>query len=160
MNSGWDLIHTFIRIPAGAVLAAGMAQGLEVSQGAEFAALLVGGGVAASSHTAKMGARLVINTSPEPVTNWGASIAEDIAVLGGLWASLHYPWLFVALLILFLLLTAWLLPRVWGAIKGALQLLRNLFGSRTDPNPASPEIQQHRADILHTLSQGAVKKNK
>ncbi|MCB1851982.1 MAG: DUF4126 domain-containing protein [Gammaproteobacteria bacterium] len=160
IDSGWDLIHTFIRIPAGAVLAAGMAQGLEVSQGAEFAALLIGGGVAASSHTAKMGARLVINTSPEPVTNWGASIAEDITVLGGLWASLHYPWLFVALLILFLLLTAWLLPKVWGAIKGALQLLRNLFGNRTYPNPASPEIQQHRADILHTLRQGAVKKNK
>lgn len=91
VDSGWDLIHTFIRIPAGAVLAAGMAQGLDLSQGAEFAALLVGGGLAATSHTAKTGTRMLLNTSPEPISNWSASIAEDIAVVGGLWASLQYP---------------------------------------------------------------------
>ena len=72
VDTGWDVIHTFVRIPAGAVLAAGMAQGLEVSQAAEFAALLIGGGIAATSHISKAGTRALINTSPEPVTNWTA----------------------------------------------------------------------------------------
>ncbi|MCW8950081.1 MAG: DUF4126 domain-containing protein, partial [Sedimenticola sp.] len=77
VDTGWDVLHTFIRIPAGAVLAAGMAQGLEVSQAAEFAALLIGGGLAATTHFTKTGTRVLINTSPEPFSNWTASITED-----------------------------------------------------------------------------------
>ena len=83
VDTGWDILHSFIRIPAGAILAAGMAQGLDISQGAEFAAALVGGSLDATSHAAKTGSRVLINTSPEPVTNWTASIGEDIAVIGG-----------------------------------------------------------------------------
>ena len=77
VDSGWDAIHTFIRIPAGAVLAAGAAQAFEVNQALELAAALVGGGVAATSHFTKAGSRLMINTSPEPVTNWAASLNRN-----------------------------------------------------------------------------------
>lgn len=127
VDSGWDAIHTFIRIPAGAVMAAGAAQALEVNQALELAAALVGGGVAATSHFTKAGSRLMINTSPEPVTNWAASIMEDLAVVGGLWAALNYPLLFIGLLVLFLALAIWLLPKIWRAIKRVVAKIRSWF---------------------------------
>jgi hypothetical protein len=160
VDSGWDLIHTFIRIPAGAVLAAGMAQGLDISQGAEFAALLVGGGIAATSHMAKTGSRMLINTSPEPVSNWSASIAEDIAVVGGLWASLQYPWVFVIALALFMLLVAWLLPRIWGALKRAFRALRNFISGRDATGPQAKNADDSRVDILRALYQDSSEKDK
>lgn len=122
----WDTLHTFVRIPAGAMLAAG-ALG-DVSQAAELTALILGGGVAGVSHGVKAGSRVLINTSPEPFTNWGASITEDIAVLGGLWAALYHPWVFLGLLAVFILLAIWLLPKLWRAIKFLFAKLRQLFG--------------------------------
>jgi len=115
VDSGWDAIHTFIRIPAGAVLAAGAVG--ELAPAAELAAAIAGGTLAAGAHATKMSTRLVINTSPEPVSNWFASLGEDVAVIGGLWTALHYPWLFLALLLVFIALTIWLLPRLWAALK-------------------------------------------
>ena len=135
VDSGWDAIHTFIRIPAGAVMAAGAAQGLEVNQALELAAALIGGGVAATSHFTKAGSRLMINTSPEPVTNWTASIMEDVAVVAGLWAALNYPLLFIGLLVLFLALAIWLLPKIWRAIKRVVAKIRSWF--RGEPEPAA-----------------------
>ena len=131
VDTGWDAIHTFIRIPAGAMLAVGAAQGLEINQAAELAAALVGGSLAATSHLTKASTRLVINTSPEPVTNWTASIAEDIAVVGGLWASLNYPLAFVVFIVLFVLLAIWLLPKLWRAIKNIVATLRGWFGGKS-----------------------------
>lgn len=160
VDSGWDLIHTFIRIPAGAVLAAGMAQGLDLSQGAEFAALLVGGGLAATSHTAKTGTRMLLNTSPEPISNWSASIAEDIAVVGGLWASLQYPWLFVIALVLFLLLVAWLLPKIWRALKRAFRTLRNFFSGRSNVDLNASNSSQNKVDVLRALYLDSAEKDK
>jgi len=151
VDTGWDLLHTFIRIPAGAILAAGMAEGLVVGQGAEFAALLVGGGLAATSHLTKTSSRVLINTSPEPVTNWTASITEDIAVIGGLWASLHYPWLFLAALVLFLLLVIWLLPKIWRALRGVFRSLGRFFSQRDDSPPGEAEPLGTRRDILRAL---------
>ena len=137
VDSGWDAIHTFIRIPAGAVMAAGAAQGLEVNQALELAAALIGGGVAATSHFTKAGSRLMINTSPEPVTNWTASIMEDVAVVGGLWAALNYPVVFIALFVLFIVLAAWLLPKIWRALKRVVAKIRSwLRGSDPEPEPA------------------------
>ena len=124
VDTGWDAIHTFIRIPAGAIMAAGVAEGLEVNQALEFAATLIGGGVAATSHFTKAGTRVLINTSPEPVTNWTASVAEDVAVIAGLWAALNYPWLFVALMIAFLAFAIWILPKIWRAIKAVIRKMR------------------------------------
>lgn len=132
VDSGWDAIHTFIRIPAGAMLAVGAAQGLEINQAAELAAALLGGSLAATSHLTKASTRLVLNASPEPVTNVTASIFEDLAVIGGLWTALNYPLLFIAFIILFLAIAIWLLPKLWRAIKSIAATMRGWFGKKTD----------------------------
>ncbi len=151
IDTGWDAIHTFIRIPAGAVMAASMAKGMDVGPAAEFAALLIGGGITATSHITKASSRLLINTSPEPVTNWAASIAEDLAVIGGLWTALHYPIVFIGLLILFILIVAWALPRIWRTLKALFQRIGTwIRGRKDDPTPSSIPGQTRR-DILKTL---------
>ncbi len=151
VDTGWDAIHTFIRIPAGAVLAAGMASGMDISPAAEFAALLVGGGIAATSHVTKAGSRVLINASPEPVTNWAASIAEDLAVIGGLWTALNYPLLFLAALACFILLAAWALPRIWRALKRLFQRIGAWLGGRKEGGGFAAPPKQTRRDILKTL---------
>jgi Domain of unknown function (DUF4126) len=134
VDTGWDSIHTFLRIPAGAVLAA-MAVG-DVSLPAQIAAGLVGGTLAAATHATKAGARVMINTSPEPISNWGASLLEDVAVFAGLWAALHYPWLFLGFLAIFIGLMIWLLPKLWRGIKAVFgALARWLGGDAQKPRP-------------------------
>ncbi len=155
VDTGWDLLHTFIRIPAGALLAAGMAEGLQVSEAAELAALIVGGGLAATTHATKTGTRALINTSPEPFTNWTASITEDIVVIGGLWASLHYPWAFVAGLVVFILIVIWLLPRIWRALKRIFRAIGRFFSGRSSDNPEIPSSGNKREDVLKALYQDA-----
>jgi hypothetical protein len=120
-DSLWDGFQTFIRIPAGALLAA-FAIG-EVDPAWMVAAGLIGGTIAAGTHFAKAGSRLAINTSPEPFSNWLASFGEEGMVLGGLWAMLASPALFLGLLAIFLVLAGWLLFRFW-------RLLRGLFRQR------------------------------
>jgi hypothetical protein len=118
VDSVWDAVHTFVRIPAGAMLAAGAVG--DVSIATEIAAGILGGGTAATSHATKTGTRLMINTSPEPTTNWTASISEDFLTVAGLWTALNYPLLFLALFIVFIGLAIWLLPKLWTLIKGLL----------------------------------------
>jgi hypothetical protein len=152
VDTGWDAIHTFIRIPAGAVLAGGMANGIEVNAATEFAAYLIGGGLAATSHFTKAGSRALINTSPEPVTNWTASITEDIAVVGGMWAALNHPWVFIIVLVVFILLVAWLLPKIWRALKRVARAIGNFFsGNKDNPNHAEENRHRSRKDILQEL---------
>lgn len=152
VDTGWDAIHTFIRIPAGAVLAGGMAQGIEVNAATEFAAYLIGGGLAATSHATKAGTRALINTSPEPVTNWTASITEDIAVIGGLWAALNHPWVFIIALAIFILLVAWLLPKIWRALKRIARAIGNFFsGKKTASDNTGEDHRRTRKDILQEL---------
>ena len=134
VDTGWDTLHTFIRLPAGALLAAGIFD--DQSMGLELAAAIVGGGLAATSHATKAGSRVLINTSPEPFTNWTASIAEDISVFGGVWLMLNQPWTFVGLLIVFLLLLVWLLPKLWRGIKVLFAKIRGIFVSK--PVQAEP----------------------
>lgn len=136
VDSAWDSLHTFIRIPAGAILAA-QAMG-DVSAPAELAAAIMGGSLAAASHAAKAGGRVLINTSPEPFTNWAASIGEDISVILGLWAALHHPVLFLVGLGIFLLLLVWLLPRIWRGVKKVFGWLGRLFGGEKDPASSPP----------------------
>lgn len=147
VDTGWDTLHTFIRIPAGAILAAGAAGGIDPS--VSLAAGLVGGGVAAVSHATKSGTRVLINTSPEPVTNWIASLTEDVTVLLGLWTALNHPVVFLILIAVFLLLMIWLLPKLWRGIKKVFGFLLRLFrgpapsGTSEDPKPDSPhEIEK------------------
>ncbi|PCJ32728.1 MAG: hypothetical protein COA90_02025 [Gammaproteobacteria bacterium] len=115
VDSSWDTIHTFIRIPAGAMLAASAVG--DVTPAMELTAALLGGSLAAGTHATKMGSRLLINTSPEPVSNWTASITEDFLVIAGLWAALQHPALFVIGLIVFIGLMIWILPKLWRLIK-------------------------------------------
>jgi hypothetical protein len=128
VDTGWDALHTFIRIPAGAMLAAGA---MSAHGGAaELAAAIVGGSLAAGSHFVKAGSRVMINTSPEPFTNWAASISEDIVVIGGLWTALNHPILFLVLLVLFVILLIWALPKLWRAIIKVFAALRRWLGGR------------------------------
>lgn len=130
VDNGWDTIHTFIRIPLGALLAAAAVG--EVNPAVAIAAALLGGGLAASTHAAKAGSRVLINTSPEPVTNWITSLGEDIVVIAGLWTALHYPLVFVIFLVVFLILLVWLLPKIWRGVLKIISLLANLFRPKQD----------------------------
>lgn len=125
VDTAWDTLHTFVRIPAGALLAAGAVG--DLGAGTELAAALLGGGMAAASHAAKSGTRVLINTSPEPFTNWAASITEDFAVVAGLLAAVNHPLVFLAVLAVFLLVLIWLLPKLWRGIKRVFGALIRLF---------------------------------
>lgn len=136
VDTGWDTIHTAIRIPAGALLAAG-ALG-EVDPALSVAAAIVGGGLAAGSHATKAGTRVLINASPEPVTNWTASILEDVAVVAGLWAALNHPAYFIGFLVLFILLMIWLLPKIWKGICHIAAAIKHRLGFGKPPKPVVP----------------------
>lgn len=119
----WDSIHTFIRIPAGALLAAGAVA--HISPEWAFVAALLGGTLTSGSHFTKADSRALINMSPEPFSNWAASFGEDFMVAGGLWAALFAPVLFLVGLALFILLMLWILPKIW---RGVRLVLRQLHG--------------------------------
>ncbi len=141
VDNGWDAIHTFIRIPAGAILAA-RAVG-DVSPALELAAILAGGTVALAAHGTKATARLAINASPEPFTNWFSSIGEDLVVLGGIWLTFNHPVIMLVLVILFIALAAWLIPKLYRLAKAGFKLLRDRIAGiqRTQsgsPSPPSP----------------------
>ena len=114
-DSLWDAVHTFIRIPAGAILAAAALGHMDPAW--TTIAALAGGSLAASAHFTKAGARALINTSPEPVSNWTASLAEDATVSAALWATFFHPVLLFVFLLLFLLIAAWLLPKLWRGMR-------------------------------------------
>lgn len=115
VDSAWDAIHTFIRIPAGAILAA--AAFGDINPVWTTIAAILGGTVAAGAHATKAGSRALINTSPEPVSNWTASFTEDATVAGGLMAAFFFPWLLFPFLAIFFLLAIWLLPKVWRSLR-------------------------------------------
>jgi hypothetical protein len=142
LDSVWDALHTFVRIPAGAMLAAGAVG--DVSTALEITAGILGGSAAATSHATKAGTRLMINTAPEPATNWFASISEDFLVFAGLWTALNHPLIFIGLFILFIGLAIWLLPKLWALIKGlALKIGRFLqITGSTDQIPARSEPEK------------------
>ena len=132
IDSAWDAIHTFIRIPAGALLAAG-ATGDSITS-LTVAAGILGGTITAGTHFTKAGGRAVINTSPEPVSNWGASFTEDALVLSGTWLAFAHPLVFLLLLLLFLLMLVWLIPKVW---RGVRAVVNRLSGPRQVPSPGA-----------------------
>jgi hypothetical protein len=131
VDTGWDAIHTCIRIPAGAMLAAGAIG--DLNPAVEIAAAILGGGLAAGTHATKAGTRVLINTSPEPFSNWFASVSEDIAVVGGVWACINHPILFLIALAIFILLMAWWLPRIWSCVKKVFRFIINLFTRAQSP---------------------------
>jgi uncharacterized protein DUF4126 len=119
----WDALHTFVRIPAGALLAA---YALAADDPAiALAAGLAGGVVAAGSHFTKAGARALINTSPEPFSNWAASLGEDFFALAILWTALKYPLVLLGAFAIFTAAALWLLPRLWRGVRRLLDALRH-----------------------------------
>jgi hypothetical protein len=124
----WDTVHTFVRIPAGAFLAAaalGQADPVWVA-----VAAILGGAIASGAHLTKAGSRAVINTSPEPITNWAASISEDILAPAGFLTAVAFPIVFLVLLALFLLGALWLLPKLWRTLRGLFQRRRGDAGAQ------------------------------
>ena len=133
VDNGWDVLHTFIRVPAGALLAA-RAVG-SVNPAVELAALLAGGTVALAAHGTKATVRLAVNVSPEPFSNWFASVGEDLAVLAGIWLIFHHPLVMIVLVVGFTAFAAWLIPRLYRLAKRGFQALRTrLRGERPVEN--------------------------
>ena len=128
VDSIWDAIQTFIRIPAGAMMAAGAVGGLDAGIGSEVQtaiALLLGGSIAAGVHLTKAGSRAIINTSPEPLSNWSGSIFEDILVFVGLFLAVFKPIIFIAAFGFFIVLAIWLLPKIWRGIRGVFSRVQH-----------------------------------
>jgi len=115
----------------------------------------MGGGMAATSHFTKAGTRALINTSPEPVTNWGASITEDVAVFGGLWIALNNPILFLVLLAVFIVLVIWLLPKIWRLLIAIFRKIGSWLGlvdkSALEPALASGPTETASSTIAEQL---------
>ncbi|MEO8671477.1 MAG: DUF4126 domain-containing protein [Tahibacter sp.] len=126
-DSIWDGVHTFIRIPAGTLLAWGVFK--DSAPEMQLAAALVGGAITSGTHFAKAGTRALINTSPEPFSNWSASLTEDVSLLGGLYLVWQYPLAFLLLLLAFLLFVVWLIPKLWRAIRSLFHHARRLVDS-------------------------------
>ncbi len=122
VDNTWDAIHSFVRIPAGAVLAASAVG--DVSPAVMWTAALLGGAVSFTSHGAKSSARLAVNSTPEPFSNWFLSLAEDLFSFVLLWLVGAYPYLAIALAVLMLALGATVLylffqffKRIFGGVR-------------------------------------------
>ncbi|HKA32425.1 MAG TPA: DUF4126 domain-containing protein [Candidatus Binatia bacterium] len=132
VDSGWDLLHTFIRVPAGAILAS-RALG-PMNPALEVAAILAGGTVALAAHATKATTRLAINVSPEPFSNWAASVGEDVTVFGALWLIFHHPLVMLALIAIFIALAIWLIPKLFRTAKRGFQALRQRLRKKEVPD--------------------------
>ena len=119
LDSVWDTVHSFIRIPAGAALAAAVFG--DSGAAVALAAGLLGGSLSAGVHFAKAGTRAALNTSPEPFSNWTASLSEDAVVPFGLWLGFAHPVAFFVLLAVFLVAAALLLRLLWRTLRRALR---------------------------------------
>ncbi|MCM3873016.1 MAG: DUF4126 domain-containing protein [Pyrinomonadaceae bacterium] len=126
LDSTWDVIHTFIRIPAGAVLAA-TAFG-DFDRSVQVVALLLGGGLALSAHGTKATARAAINLSPEPVSNIVVSLAEDVIAFGTILMSIFLPLVTIIFLVTFLVLSIYIAPRMVRVMWSAVSRVRGVFG--------------------------------
>ncbi|HEX5686050.1 MAG TPA: DUF4126 domain-containing protein [Ideonella sp.] len=128
VDSAWDALHTFIRIPAGAALAAGV---FGADAGAwTFMAALMGGGLAATAHAAKATTRAAANTSPEPFSNICLSLIDDAAVPVMLWLSWSHPVIFFAVLAIALVVMAAVIVLMFKFLRGLWSALRQHFGAR------------------------------
>jgi len=118
IDSAWDSIQTFIRIPAGALLAMGAINANDPIVATIVA--LLGGSLAGATHATKAGSRALINTSPEPVSNIAASFTEESLLITGGWLALMHPGIFIGLLCGLIVLMIWLIPKLWRGIQSVL----------------------------------------
>jgi hypothetical protein len=131
VDTVWDAVHTFVRVPAGAALALAATSDLDPSLRA--VALLLGGGLALSTHGTKATVRAAANTSPEPLSNWALSLVEDVLAVGAVVLAVLHPLAILAVIVIFLLLLAWILPKVVRALRRMLGKLRSIFTRREAP---------------------------
>lgn len=125
VDSAWDAIHTFIRVPAGAILAA--TAFADFDPAVRVVALLVGGGVALSSHGTKAATRLAANTSPEPISNISLSLVEDAVTIGGSVLMVFFPIAILVVVVVFLVFAIWLVPKIVRALSRLLARARGLL---------------------------------
>ncbi|HEX7324851.1 MAG TPA: DUF4126 domain-containing protein [Rhodanobacteraceae bacterium] len=126
LDSAWDSVQTFVRVPLGALLAWGVFT--QASPDVQGIAAIAGGALAAGTHVAKAGTRALVNTSPEPLSNWGLSFSEDGVLLLGIWLALRHPAVFIVLLLLFVLLLIWLIPKLWRGLHALWRGFQRLLG--------------------------------
>jgi hypothetical protein len=129
VDTVWDAVHTFIRVPAGAVLAASATSNLNPT--VQMLAFLVGGGLALSTHGTKATVRAAANTSPEPFSNWTLSLVEDVIAIGSTVLMIINPVLILIIIVIFLLILAWILPKVVRRIRRMLASARAFFGGQS-----------------------------
>jgi hypothetical protein len=122
----WDAVHTFIRVPAGAALA--FAATSDVSPTVQVVALLLGGGLALSTHGTKATVRAAANVSPEPFTNWALSVVEDLIAVGSVVLAVLHPLVILIVVAVFLVIFAWLMPKVFRRLRRMLSAARAFFG--------------------------------
>lgn len=134
VDSAWDSVQTFVRVPLGALLAWGVFA--QASPEIQAVAAILGGALTGGTHLAKAGTRATVNASPEPFSNWGLSFSEDGVVLLGLWLAFKHPLAFLVALALFVLLLVWLIPKLWRSVaalrRGLSKLLARGAARRID----------------------------
>jgi Domain of unknown function (DUF4126) len=133
VDTAWDALHTFIRVPAGAVLAASAFA--EFDPAVMIAATIMGGGIALSSHGTKAATRLAANTSPEPFSNIALSLGEDALTFGSAVLLAFYPVVILIVVVIFLIIALWLLPKIFRAVRGLLVRARSIFRGNPQARP-------------------------
>jgi hypothetical protein len=134
VDTAWDAIHTFIRVPAGAILAA--TAFADFDPAVRMAAMILGGGIALSSHGAKAATRLAVNASPEPVSNAVLSLTEDVFAFGSTILMVFFPVVMLVIVIVFLIVMIWLTPKIVRALRRLIAKFRSLFGRSPQENPS------------------------
>ena len=127
VDSAWDAIHTFIRVPAGAIMAA--ASFADFDPTVKTIAMLVGGSIALGSHGLKASTRLAANASPEPVSNIALSLGEDVFTFAGAALLAFHPVVMLVVILILIILAIWLIPKIFRALKRMMNKFRSLFGS-------------------------------
>ena len=129
VDSVWDVVHTFIRVPAGAIVA--YAATTQMDQSVSIIAMLLGGGLALSSHGTKAAVRAGANLSPEPVSNWILSIVEDVIAFVGAILAVFAPVLIAIVLVVFVVFFVWFAPKVFRAVRRILSAVRAIFAGES-----------------------------
>ena len=129
VDSVWDVVHTFIRVPAGAIMAYAATTQMDASVG--IIATLLGGGLALSSHGTKAAIRAGANLSPEPVSNWILSLVEDVIAFVGTILAVFAPVLIVIVLVIFVIFFVWFAPKVFRAVRRIFSAVRAIFAGES-----------------------------
>ncbi len=125
VDSVWDVVHTFIRVPAGAIVAYAATNQMDPS--IAIPATLVGGGLAFSSHGVKSALRVGANMSPEPVSNWALSLVEDVTAFAGTFLAVFAPFIITGILIIFIVVFLWFFPKVFRAVRRLFRAVSAFF---------------------------------